>query len=132
MLRPKVAKPTKAEEREAYRIATDRDENSCVKCRRGGPVERDHRQNRQGGNTVASNIQCLCRTHHQWKTEHPEEALADGYAVPRWAVPSEFPARRWLRTFHGVLRAAWVLLDDHGSWVEIDADEAARRMRGEL
>ncbi|MCA0217948.1 MAG: hypothetical protein LCH43_11410 [Actinobacteria bacterium] len=125
-----------AEERAAYDLVTKRDDNRCVKCRRWcGRIERDHRQNRMPGNTVASNLQCLGEACHEWKTQHPTEALEQGWAVLRHTTlsPAEWPARRWLRTFWGTYRLAWVLYDDEGGWVEIDDVEAAfRRRKGGL
>jgi hypothetical protein len=82
-------------------------------------VERDHRQNRQPGNTVVSNLQLLggafgCRC-HQFKSEHPSLALLEGFAVPRWARPELWPAWR-----HDV--GGWVLYfdapDPDGRWWE--------------
>lgn len=132
---PKTARPSHADEKRAYQIATYRDGGGiieggiCQKCLRDcGPVARDHRQNRRVGNTVPSNIQCLGLRCHQWKTEHPDEANYDGWGCPSWAVPAEWPAHRWLPTKQGALRLAWVLLDDLGGWVEITAAEAAVRM----
>lgn len=130
MIRPKEPKPTAREERQAYRIATTRDSDTCQRCLRDcGATARDHRQNRQAGNTRASNLQVLGLRCHQWKTEHPKDALADGWACPSWALPGEWPARRWIRA-GPVHRAAWVLYDDDGDWFEITDHDAARRMEG--
>lgn len=133
MIGPKVAKPTPAEEADAYEIATNRDANTCQRCLRNcGPVARDHRKNRgqEGGWTIPSNLQCLGLGCHLWKTEHPEKAVAEGWAVPgyRMAVPSEWPARRWIKTELGTLRKAWVLYDDEGGWEEISEVLAHARM----
>ncbi|MCI2959528.1 HNH endonuclease [Agromyces atrinae] len=131
MIAPKVPKPTAADERDAYELVTLRDDNTCQRCRRGcGPIARDHRQNRQSGNTVVSNLQCLGLECHIWKTEHPRDALREGFAVPRYAVPSEWPARRWVRTDLGTLRRAWVLYGDAGEIAEISETEAYDRMEG--
>ena len=129
-------KPSKADDRAAYDLVTRRDEETCVKCRRGGSVERDHRQNRMPGNTVPSNLQLLCRGCHQWKTEHPRDAVRQGWAVPRHSInpPSEWPARRWIRTELNTYREAWVLYFDtprHGRlFQEINSAEAAARIAG--
>lgn len=132
MIGQKVAKPTSAQEADAYELATLRDSNTCQRCRRNcGPIARDHRKNRgQGGWTIPSNLQCLGLGCHTWKTEHPEDAVVEGWAVPGFpmAVPREWPARRWLATEHGMLRLAWVLYDDAGLWEEIDEAEALERM----
>lgn len=130
---PKTPKPTAAQEREAYRIATDRDENRCQfqgwEC--FGAVQRDHRKNRsQGGPTVPSNLQCLCLFHHDQKTNQPAWAWANGWAVPGHAKPADYPARRWLPTGFGTLRLAWVLYDDAGSWEEINEDRARELGKG--
>lgn len=131
----KAIKQTPAEAKRAYDLVTRRDEETCVRCRRGGAVQRDHRQNRLPGNTVPSNLQLLCPSCHQWKTENPEHALRDGWAVPRHTVftPAEWPARRWVRTLHGTYRMAWVLYFDapeHGRmWLEIPDIDAHYRRR---
>lgn len=124
--------PTAAEEADAYEVATNRDGNTCQRCLRDcGPIARDHRKNRgQGGWTVPSDLQCLGLGCHTWKTEHPEEAVAEGWAVPGWprADWREWPARRWLKTERGTLRKSWVLYDDEGGWLEISETEARERM----
>lgn len=132
MIGPKVTPPTPAEERDAYELATLRDSGTCQRCRRAAGANRDHRKNRsQGGLTLASNLQLLCGTGttgcHGWTTTHPAEAVAEGWAVPGWADPREWPARRWIRTVFG-LRLGWVLYDDAGGWVEISEAEAYERM----
>ena len=134
MIEPKVQQPTKAQEKAAYELATIRDGGVCQRCRRDcGPIARDHRKNRStGGLTVASNLQLLGLACHTWKSEHPAAAAHDGWAVPGWpeAIPSEWPARRWVPGIAGILHKVWVLLDDAGGWVEISDAEAARRMVG--
>ena len=105
MIAPKVAKPTPAEEREAYRLVTIRDNDTCQRCLRNcGPSNRDHRQDRSvGGRTSVVNLQILGGSGttgcHGWKTANPRDAQAEGWAVPGWADPHEYPARRWLPTF---------------------------------
>ena len=98
MIGPKTPKLTAADEKRAYAAATERDKGRCVRCGSTGPVERDHRQNRDPFNTVPSNLQllggpfgCGC---HKWKTEHPALALLEGFAVPSWARPEWWPAWR--------------------------------------
>lgn len=120
----------------AYIIVTNRDNNRCQRCLRGcGNPTRDHRQNRDGYNTVPSNLQLLGGSGttgcHGWKTSHPQLAEQEGWSCPSWAIPSEFPARRWLPTARGTVRPAWVLYDDNGSWREIDEEEARRRQVGD-
>lgn len=127
----RLPKQTKREEEIAYEIVTLRDKNVCQKCKRNcGPIARDHRQNRQGNNTVPSNLQCLGLECHLWKTEHPADAIAEGWAVPRWADPLVWPARRWVPTGMGTVAAAWVVYDNAGGWHRISDDDAARRMTG--
>lgn len=133
MIGPKVAKPTKAQEADAYELATLRDSGTCQRCRRAAGTNRDHRKNRsQGGLTVASNLQLLCGTGttgcHGFVTGHPADAIADGWAVPGWANPAEWPARRWVKSVYG-LRLAWVLLDDEGGVHEI-AEHLAHELMG--
>jgi hypothetical protein len=131
VIRPKTPKPTPAEEKQAYAIAAGRDDLTCQKCLRWcGAPQQDHRQNRQPGNTVASNLQTLGLSCHQWKTEHPRDALDEGWAVPRWADPAQWPARRWFRTPNGTVRAGWCLYDDRGGITEITEHDARRRMEG--
>ena len=110
----------------AYETATLRDNNTCQKCLRlGAPTQRDHRKNRsQGGPTTTSNLQLLCVFCHDWKTSNPKRAIAEGWACPGWADPLWWPARRWLPTQLGTKRAAWVIHDDNGDFVEITAAEA--------
>lgn len=140
MILPKTAKPSKADETDAYEAATLRDDNTCQRCRRDcgrGFVSRDHRKNRsQGGLTVVSNLQCLGGTGntgcHGWVTEHPRDALAEGWAVPSWADPAEWPARRYVRDRYGVVRLSWVLYKDDGTVIPITAEEALRRMEGRV
>lgn len=128
MIGPKMPKLTAAEERLAYALATERDNGRCVRCGLAGPVERDHRQNRDAWNTVASNLQCLggafgCEC-HRWKTEHPAEAVRDGFAVPRWARPELWPAWR--------IDVGWVLYDDEGGWKRITESTAHLLMDGDF
>jgi hypothetical protein len=79
---------------------------------------------------VLSNLQLLGLACHTFKTEHPSEAVADGWAIPGWpaADPHEWPGRRWLRTAYGTRRLAWVLYDDDGGVTEITEEEARERM----
>lgn len=129
MIGPKVAKPTKAQEADAYEIATLRDLDTCQRCRRNcGPSARDHRQNRRPGNTVASNLQVLGLRCHLWKTEHPKAAIEQGWAVPSWGDPKKWPARRWVATDRGTVREAWVLYDDQGDFRVITDEDAMERM----
>lgn len=135
MIGQRAPKQSARDEREAYELVELRDMGVCVRCRRGGDPQRDHRQNRQSGNTVVSNLQLLCGPFapdggcHLWKTEHPLEAIREGWAVPRWATPSEWPARRYLSSLAG-LRLTWVIYGDDGSVTEISAAEARERMNG--
>lgn len=126
MIGPKTPKPSLADERRAYDAATERDQNRCVRCGAYG-IERDHRQNRQAGNTVVCNLQGLCPPCHQWKTENPEAALRDGHAVPRWARPELWPGYR--------VGVGWVIYYDRPDskgrwWSEITETTADMLMRG--
>jgi hypothetical protein len=127
MIGPKKAKPTPADEGRAYEAMTERDQDRCVRCGKHG-VQRDHRQNRQSGNTAVSNLQGLCPTCHQWKTENPTAAILEGFAVPRWADWSIWPA--WREDVR-----SWVLYldapDSEGRWwSEITETVADMLMRG--
>lgn len=132
MIGPKTVKPSKAQEADAYELATLRDKNTCQRCRRDcGPVQRDHRMNRsQGGLTVPSNLQLLGMRCHLWKGERPKLALEQGWAVPSWAVPSEWPAARWFPTDRGTLRLGWCRYDDAGNVSEITEAQALELMKG--
>lgn len=131
MIAPKIERPTAADEARAYSAATRRDNDSCVRCLRGGDVQRDHRQNRsQGGLTVVENLQLLCLTCHTWKGDHPDDANRDGWGVPGiWAHWLSYPARRWVKTEVGTYRLAWGLYRDI-VFVEISEREAADRRAG--
>lgn len=128
MIGPKVAKLTRKEERAAYDDVTARDGGRCVRCGSAGPVERDHRQNRDSWNTTPGNLQllggpfgCGC---HLWKTEHPEDAVREGFAVPKWARPTLWPAWR-----HGV---GWVVYFDapvDGKWWREITESTAELLR---
>lgn len=134
MILPKTDKPSEKQEREAYALATDRDKDSCVKCGNREWIERDHRQNRKAGNTVVENLQCLCHSCHVWKTEHPLDARAQGFALKSTDDPLTFPARRLFRTDMGRLLLIWVVYLPAGNdpmFYEISEDEARKRMAGE-
>ena len=136
MILPKTSKPSRAQERDAYELVTLRDRGACVRCGFTGQVERDHRQNRMPGNTVASNLQLLCGPFapnggcHKWKSEHPADAIAEGFAVSKYEDPLVWPARRLFTGEHGIRTFGWVLYDNAGHVLEITAEEAARRMEG--
>lgn len=98
MIGQKRQKPTRAQEAESYELVTLRDQNACQMCLGDcGPVARDHRQNRsQGGLTVVENLQLLGLACHEWKTNHGRQAAREGWGVPGWADPAEYPARRFV------------------------------------
>lgn len=133
MIKPKVPKPSKADESDAYELATLRDNDTCQRCKRDcGPTARDHRVNRsQGGRTVVSNLQVLGLGCHKWATEHPADALADGWAAPGHADPLAWPARRWIRMKLGILNLSWGQYDDAGGFKVIPDAEAMRLMYGD-
>lgn len=109
MIGPKIPKLTARQEREAYDAATERDNDTCVRCGHQGRNERDHRQNRDAFNTTPANLQLLCGPFangcHKWKTENPAEALRMGFAVPSYARPEVWPGWRvgvgWVQYFDG-------------------------------
>ena len=133
---PKTKRPTAREERDAYELATDRDNDTCQRCLRDcgmGVTSRDHRKGRGvGGLTTVANLQVLGGTGttgcHGWATTHPKEALEDGWAVPSWADPLVWPARRWYLDNHNALKVRWCLYDNKGGVHWITDEEAARRM----
>lgn len=56
-----------------------------VKC--WGPLDVDEvvpRGVRPGGHLDPSNVQVLCRLHHEWKHAHPQEAAARGLREWSW------------------------------------------------
>lgn len=112
MIGQRASKQTERQKRDAYAAVTERDGGRCQRCGRAGPVERDHRQGRDAYNTVPSNLQCLCRDCHAFKTHFPEWAMRDGFSVSRWADPATTPAYRY-----GV---GWVIYhdepDNNGNW----------------
>lgn len=127
----KRSKLTPKQEREAYEAVTARDLGQCQRCGFRGPTDRDHRQNRDRFNTVPSNLHLLGSSKavggcgcHQWATEHPAEAIRDGFAVPRWANPAEWPAYR--------IWDGWVLYYDEpnerGEWWRSISEAEAREL----
>ena len=125
MILPKVATPTRAQETDAYELATLRDSNLCQMCHQSGTVQRDHRQNRQSGNTVVANLQVLCLPCHAYKTNHPRWANEAGWGVPRWADPLTYPARRRINGIQ-----VWVLYDNAGGWKVITEAQARAARKG--
>jgi hypothetical protein len=134
MIRPKYdlpRKPTKAEESDAYELCTLRDRGACVRCGWASDCQRDHRQNRQSGNTVVSNLHLLCGPFapdggcHLWKGMNPEQAVADGFAVPRYADPAQWPGRRLIA---GAL--TWVQYGNAGEITPLTDDAAKALMNG--
>lgn len=121
----KRRKLTATQEKKAYDACTERDLGQCQRCGSRGPTDRDHRQNRDRYNTTPANLQllggafgCGC---HQWKTENPHEAMREGFSVPRWGDPLEWPAYRvwdgWVRYFD--------VPDRFGRWWEPVTESAA-------
>ena len=53
----------------------------------GGPLDVDERKSRgvnPGGHLDELNTQVLCRAHHRWRTENPQEAWERGLRVKAW------------------------------------------------
>lgn len=53
----------------------------------GGPLDVDERKSRgvyPGGHLDETNTQALCRNHHRWRTDKPEEAWQRGLRVKAW------------------------------------------------
>ena len=132
MITPKFDLPTAAAEHLAYEMVIIRDRGACIICGSHEAVQRDHRRNRsQGGRTVVENLQLLCHLHHTWKTEHPKDATDRGWAVPGWAHPTEWPARRVIVTENRQTILSWCLYLPDGTVQAISAREAGQRMSGE-
>lgn len=130
MIGQKIPKLTVTEEQRAYDACTERDQGRCQRCGLWGPTDRDHRQGRTAWNTTPANLHLLggafgCQC-HVWKTLNPADAVRQGFAVPRWADPLEWPAYRY-----GV---RWVLYFDEpvdGEWWRVISNaEVAQRMEG--
>lgn len=132
MIVPKKPKPTATEEKRAYKIVTARDDDTCQRCLRNcGPIARDHRRNRsQGGLTTPANLHLLGLQCHVWATEHPTDAVAEGWAVPGFADPLVWPGRRYRRGDYGIVHLSWCLYDNKGGVHWISDEEALRRMEG--
>lgn len=83
----------------------------CEHCGRdlNGRVERHHRMRRRDGGDRLSNLLFLLPVCHTWITEHPAEAVANGWIVEANGTldPAEVPVRIGLN-------GALFLLDDHG------------------
>ncbi len=132
MIGPKVHRGIS--EAKARKIVAARDEDTCVRCRRGGPANWDHRLNRsQGGYWSPECGQLLCGSGttgcHGWRTSHPKEAAAEGWAVPGWGDPLTYPARRYIHDpGMNLYTPIWVLYTAEGSWVQISDADAARRI----
>lgn len=133
MIKPKVPKPSKSDEIDAYELATLRDNDTCQRCKRDcGPTARDHRVNRsQGGRTVVSNLQVLGLGCHTWATEHPLDATAEGWAAPSYSDPLVWPARRWVPDEYGVLHLSWIQYDNAAKFKVITEADAMQRMYGD-
>lgn len=112
MIGQRPVKLTKAQEREAYRVATERDKGRCQRCGSNGVTHRDHRQGRDAYNTTPANLQLLCVECHQWKTDNLKVACLKGFAVSQWHRPELWPARRidvgWVQYFDAP--------DENGKW----------------
>lgn len=70
--------------------------------------ERHHRRRRRDGGDRLANLLLLCSLCHQWITEHPTAAKAEGWSVA--ALTAEDPADVPVRLANGWL----YLLDDSG------------------
>lgn len=117
-------KPSKADEKRAYTLCTERDMGRCVRCGSSQGVQRDHRRNRsQGGETVVWQLQLLCAICHLWKGANPVQAVLDGFAVPLSKhSPRSYPARRLV---FGELR--WCVYGDSTTYAVISEREAEVR-----
>lgn len=135
LLGQRPTKLTKREEQHAYDVATERDLGVCQRCGRTGPTDRDHRQNRDPFNTVPANLQLLGSSRavggcgcHEWKTRNVADALQQGFTVPSWGTPDEWPAyRAW---------DGWVIYlnepDHQGRWWKPLTEKEALAILAEL
>lgn len=84
----------------------------CERCGHplGENLERHHRQRREVGGDRLANLLALHSRCHAYITEHPEEALANGWIVSSHAAdPAAVPVR-----LPGLTGTALWLLDDDG------------------
>lgn len=117
MIGPKVPKPTEADNRRAYKVATARNDGMCELCHhREG--QRHHRQGRTPYNTVVVNLLLACHLCHAKIHAEPEWARERGYIVSDSIDPAVIPVLYWVPTALGGKREAWVLLTDRGTFVE--------------
>lgn len=89
--RTKGLNPTSAKGRArtaAYRAlrpsVLERDQHMCQRCGSAGPLEVQHKAGRIGGRLLdMDNLVTLCSPCHRWATEHPLQALAEGFSERR-------------------------------------------------
>jgi hypothetical protein len=112
-------------------LVAARDEGVCIICRRGGAANWHHRKLRShGGDWNPSNGILLCGSGttgcHGRAHAEPAWARLNGFIVPSWADPAEYPLRYWLPTGKGTHRLGWVRLDMLGGMWEVSDDHATR------
>jgi hypothetical protein len=85
----------------------------CERCGQplGDNMERHHRQRRQVGGDRLSNLLALHSTCHAYITEHPEEAMANGWIVTTHGPGGEVPDPALAKVRIG---GYWWLLNDDG------------------
>jgi hypothetical protein len=95
-----------------------------------------------GGHLDDSNTQLLCRCHHRWRTEHPDEAHRRGLRLKGWETQRagvvctgtlgrmcraiEFPDGRWFYSAQSMLIAGHNIPGDTLEAATLDADTGER------
>jgi hypothetical protein len=110
---PKV---DKGSQHTARRLVRERSGWLCEICSLAVAREFHHRKNRsQGGGWSASNGMDLCANDHQFITEHPEQAVRNGWTVRSHEEPEQVPLLR---------RGVMVRFDNEGGMSAVDEGAA--------
>jgi 5-methylcytosine-specific restriction protein A len=94
----------------------DRSEGLCELCGCFEAVQMHHRRARGMGSTrrpetnQAGNALHICADDHYWVENNRSLSLQRGWLVSQHRTPAEVPVLR---------RGVWVLLDNHGDYIEI-------------
>lgn len=118
---PKVKRPTVSpEEKRARQLVRARSNGVCECCDRRRATDYSHRAGvGVGGGWCSANAMDSCRPCHRWHHSNPKAARDErGWRLESHENPAEMPV---LHALHG-----WVLLDEDGGWVQVDAADALR------
>lgn len=126
-LKRKSSKPSKRQtiDREIRNAVFARAEGICDMCGLGlskGDWECHHRKLRsQGGPDTMSNLIALDQRCHTRAHGNPDWAKENGFIVPPWRDPENWPVNRYLRVWQQPTDRGWVDAEPH----EDQAEEAA-------